>query len=439
MRVLLVKYWERVRGSLWFVPAVMALGAAGLAAGTVWLDERVPQEWVRGLGWIYSGGAEGASAVLGTVASSMMTITGLVFSLTLVALSQASTQFGPRLLRNFMRDTSNQVVLGTFVATFLYCLLVLRTIRRADEQLFVPHVSVTLGVGFALASLGVLIYFIHHVAVSIQADEVVARVSGELERAIERLYPVKIGEGKAAEEVERPRGEGREIALEQAGYVELIDAEALMTAAEEGGVVIEVLKRPGQYVSKGEPVARGWPAVEVNEDVGKAVRAAYAVGPSRTPVQDVEFVLLQLVEIAVRALSPGINDPFTAMTCVDRLGSALQDLAGREWPEAYRRGKAGELRVIAEPTTFARLLAAGLDQIRQNARGNVAVSLRVLEALTGVMGSTRRAEDRAAVADQAERVLRGAREAVKEPGDLRAVEERCAAVMQAWRGEKMEN
>jgi uncharacterized membrane protein len=429
MGVTVRKYWERVRGSLWFLPGLMALGAAGMAALTVWFDGRVPAEWVRGLGWVYNGGAEGASAVLGTVASSMMTITGLVFSLTLVALSQASTQFGPRLLRNFMRDTANQMVLGTFVATFLYCLLVLRTIRRADERLFVPHLSVTLGVAFALVSLGVLIYFIHHVAVSIQADEIIARVSGELERGIERMYPVKIGEGEEAGAMERPRGEGKGILSEEEGYVELIDGEALMQAAEAGEVVIEVGKRPGHYVSKGTVLARGWPAERVGEKVCAGVRGAYAVGASRSPAQDVEFTLLQLVEVAVRALSPGINDPFTAMTCVDRLGSALAGLAGRERPEAYRRGEGGKLRVIAEATRFERLLAAGFDQIRQASRGNVAVTLRVLEALEVVAGGVGRAEDFQAVARQAGMVVAGAREAVKEAGDLRAVEERYGRVV----------
>lgn len=154
----------------------MTGGAAALAFATVALDEAFANEWLQALGWVYTGGAEGASLVLSTIAGSMITIAGVVFSMTLVALSLASSQLGPRLLRNFMRDTTNQAVLGTFVSTFVYCLLVLRTIRRAEETLFVPHLSVTIGVLFALASLGVLIYFIHHVSVSIQADEVVARI-----------------------------------------------------------------------------------------------------------------------------------------------------------------------------------------------------------------------------------------------------------------------
>src|SRR5690349_8302143 len=167
----------------------MACGAIALSFITVALDKTVTERWLQAHTWAYTGGAEGASLVLSTVAASMITIAGGVFSMTLVALSLASSQLGPRLLRNFMRDTATQVVLGTFISTFVYCLLVLRTIRRADEVAFVPHLSVTVGLLMAVSSLGVLIYFIHHVAVSIQADEVIARVAADLFEGIERLFP----------------------------------------------------------------------------------------------------------------------------------------------------------------------------------------------------------------------------------------------------------
>lgn len=165
----LITYWEDIRSSFWFVPTLMAAASAVLAMCNIYLDHTLPESW-RGNGWIYSGGAEGARAVLSVIASSMITVAGVVFSITIVALTLASSQFGPRLLRTFMRDTANQVVLGTFIATFLYCLLVLRTIRGLDEREFVPHLSVTVGVLLGVASLGVLIYFIHHVSVSIQAS-----------------------------------------------------------------------------------------------------------------------------------------------------------------------------------------------------------------------------------------------------------------------------
>jgi uncharacterized membrane protein len=189
----LLKYWDHLRTSFWFVPAIMVSVAAALALAAVAFDEAAGNDGLKRLTWIYSGGAEGAGLLLGTVAGSMIAIAGTVFSMTLVALSLASSQLGPRLLRNFMRDTTNQVVLGTFVSTFVYCLLVLRTIRRADAEAFVPHLSVSIGVMLAIISVGVLIYYIHHVSVSIQADEVVSRVGRELEEGIGRLFPGQLG------------------------------------------------------------------------------------------------------------------------------------------------------------------------------------------------------------------------------------------------------
>ena len=194
MTLMLRKYWDRLRSSFWFLPAIMACGAVLLAHGTVALDETgAVRGGVEVPSWVYSGGAQGASTLLGAIAGSMITIAGVVFSMTLVALSIASSQLGPRLLQGFMRDATNQVVLGTFVSTFLYCLLVLRTIRREIEVAFVPHMSVTLGVLLAVASVAVLIYFIHHVSVSIQADEVIARVCRELFDGIDRLFPARVG------------------------------------------------------------------------------------------------------------------------------------------------------------------------------------------------------------------------------------------------------
>ncbi|MBZ0110885.1 MAG: DUF2254 domain-containing protein, partial [Thermoanaerobaculia bacterium] len=194
MKAQLQKYTERIRSSFWFLPSLMAVGAVLLAFGTVALDDAIANDWLLRQGWVYTGGAEGASAVLGTIAGSMITIAGVVFSMTLVALSLASSQFGPRLLRNFMRDTTNQVVLGTFIATFLYCLFVLGTIRRAEEIAFVPHLSVSIGILTAVCSLAVFIYFIHHVSVSIQSHQIVSRVWQDLIRGIDRAFPELDGE-----------------------------------------------------------------------------------------------------------------------------------------------------------------------------------------------------------------------------------------------------
>lgn len=311
MKALLLKYWDRLQSSFWFVPAAMACLAAALALSAVAIDEAAGDDWLQRLGWGYSGGAEGASLLLGTVAGSMITIAGTVFSMTLVAMSLASSQLGPRLLRNFMRDTANQVVLGTFVATFVYCLLVLRTIRRADEVAFVPHLSVSLAVLLAMVSIGVLIYFIHHVSVSIQADEVIAHVGRELEDGIDRLFPGRLGKAgsEASEsptEVDLPAvfaREARPLGAAEDGYLQLIDGDALMALASREDLLLKLERRPGHYLVKGQTMVMLWPGDRVTDALVDQLNDAFVFGNQRSAAQDVEFSLHQLVEIAVRALA----------------------------------------------------------------------------------------------------------------------------------------
>ena len=441
LQALLLKHWDRVRFSFWFVPAVMACLAVALALSAVELDKAVAEDWLQRLVWIYSGGAEGASLLLGSVAGSMIAIAGTVFSMTLVALSLASSQLGPRLLRNFMRDTANQVALGTFVATFVYCLLVLRTIRRADEVAFVPHLSVSIGVLLALVSIGVLIYFIHHVSVSIQADEVVARVGRELEDGIDRLFPGHLG--KALSEVSKAPNEAdlaaafareaRPVGALEDGYLQLIDADALMALASEEDLLLRLERRPGHYLVKGRAMVLVWPGHRVTEALVGKINAAFVLGNQRTAAQDVEFSFRQLVEIAVRALSPGINDPFTAIACVDRLGSALCRLARRDMPSALRFDDHGRLRLVAPGSSFAGIVDTAFNQIRQSARSNPAVAIRMLDAIAQIAGHVQHAPDAACLQRHAGMIVRGARAAVPEPDDLLAVEAACTAATLALR------
>ncbi|MEO8642167.1 DUF2254 domain-containing protein [Pseudomonas sp.] len=441
MQTLLQKYWYRLRSSLWFVPATMACLAVALALCAVALDRTVTNDWLQLLGWSYSGGAEGASLLLGTVAGSMIAIAGTVFSMTLVALSLASSQLGPRLLRNFMRDTANQVVLGTFVATFLYCLIVLRTIRRADEVAFVPHLSISIGVLLAIVSVGVLIYFIHHISVSIQADQVVARVGRELDDGIDRLFPGDLGNpgseaSKAPREANLPAEFAREAcpvgALED-GYLQMIDADALMALASKEDLLLRLERRPGHYLTKGRVMLMAWPGDRVTETLAGKLNAAFVLGNQRSAAQDVEFSLQQLVEIAVRALSPGINDPFTAVACVDRLESALCRLARRDMPSPYRFDGHGKLRLVAPGATFAGIVDTAFNQIRQSARSNPAVAIRMLDAVAQIAGHVSSQEQATCLQRHAGMIVKGAREAVPEVDDVLVVEARFTAATLALR------
>lgn len=438
MKAKLNRFLLVLHSGYWFLPTVMALLAVALSFGMIVVDQHVHASTLKGYWWIYAGGHDGARAVLSTVAGSIMSVAGVTFSITIAALTLASQQFGPRLLRNFMNDRGNQVVLGTFIATFLYCLLVMRTVRGVDDNEFVPHLSVTLGVVLAMASVGVLIYFIHHIAASIQASNVIAKVAGELDAAIDRLFPEKVGHGAKADPGaaarELPAGfeqEARPIRAAGSGYVQTIDAGKLLQIAVANDLLLQVVARPGRFVTEGGHLARVWPGPDRDEAVARRIDAAFARGTERTLTQDVEFAVDQLVEVAVRALSPGINDPFTALQCLDWLGVALCRLAGRVLPSPYRYDDTGKLRVIADPTTFPGVVDAAFHQIRQYSRTSVAVTIRLLETLARVAACVERAEDRAALQRHAILIEAGSREASHQEADQQDIAARYQEVLEA--------
>lgn len=422
--------WGKLTASLWFVPSLMALSSLALAALVQTLDAHFdPDPDVVPL--LFRGSAEGAGSALGAVAGSMIGVTGVVFSITVVALSLASSQLGPRLLRNFMRDRSNQFVLGTFIGTFIFCLVGLQAVNRDLGAAGVPRITVTVGFALALMSLGVLIYFIHHITLSMQADTVIANVAEELVDAIEEIYPSHLGEPTDEDvEPERPEGDPRAVPAPGAGYLQAIDLDRLMEVARKADVVIFLAIRPGQYVRIGTPMARVWPSIRVPDEVVAAISKTFILGRRRTAEQDVEFLIEQLVETACRALSPGINDPFTAVACVDRLGDVMARLAVKEFPQPARKDEEGAIRVVAKSVTFRGLLDASFDQIRQYGKTSVSVTLRLLDALSGIawnLGAN--GPRRAAVVEQANRIWRTSQSVEHEVSDRQAIEARFAHVV----------
>jgi len=435
MRLWLAGKWDDVRTSFWFVPTVMVAAAILLSLAMIHLDKAAPaHSGLAALGWTFTRGPEGSRAVLSTVAASMMTIASVTFSITVVALQLASSQFGPRLLRNFMRDRGNQVAIGAFIATFTYCLLILRTVNGTEDERFVPNISVTVALLLALASLGVLIYFIHHAAESIQAENVIAAVGAELDRDIDRLYPAEIG-GPPRDATPRDaegdpklpggfRAGSCEILAEESGHIRAVDGDHLLGLAVDRDLVIELTSRPGKFIFAGEALARAWPASRLEDEAADSIRSAFYVGPRRTQAQDVEFVIDQLVEIAVRALSPSGGDPFTAIGCINRLGASLGRLADRELPSRHRVDEEGRLRIVADGSTPTGIVDAAFNQIRQASRGDVAVTLRLLEVLGEIGRRSRAPEFRAALRRQADAALRAAMEAIPDPSDRAEVEAR---------------
>jgi uncharacterized membrane protein len=405
--------WDSLRTSYWFVPMLMALASVALWSGVYYLDILLKSDPGRYISWIYTGGPDGAREVLSVTAGSMITIAGVTFSITIVALTLASQQFGPFLLRNFMRDTGNQIVLGTFIATFIFCLLALRTVRGVNDITFVPHVSVSVGVVMAMLSLGVLIYFIHHVSAFIQVSNIIAVVSQDLDEAIDRIFPEKLGrdaEPDSSEDWKIPERfdeESGPVTITARGYIKAIDNDKLLGLAKEESIVISLLKRPGDFVAEGDVTARVWPANSLSDSISAGINESFIVGSQRTSPQDAEFVINQLVEIAVRALSSGFNDPFTAVICIDHIGAGLRRLAGRAIPSPLRKDEENILRVVAYPRTFTEMAASAFDQIRHYGSSNPVVSRRLLETIYDLAGHIRREEDRQALLRHAEMIERG--------------------------------
>jgi uncharacterized membrane protein len=320
--------------TFWLLPGAMVVAGIILALGLVSLDRSgtIPK-WLIESPWLYSGGGTGARTLLGAVASSTIGVAGTVFSITIAALSLAAGQMGPRLLRNFTRDRGNQVTLGAFLGTFSYALMVLRSVRTQEEGTFVPHLSLSIGILLAFVCVGTLVFFVGHMAGRINVDTVIDLVSQDVRVAIARLTTTDA-------QALPPSGafwrQALPITDTRRGYLQQLDDTGLAAWAAKNKVSIRLLVRPGDYVFPGAPIALVLPSAA---DAGLAIRDATALGPQRVSAADLEFAVRQLVEVAVRALSPGINDPHTAISVLDRLGSALRCRAAHlaKWSDASRR------------------------------------------------------------------------------------------------------
>jgi uncharacterized membrane protein len=404
--------WSNVVGSLWFVPGLIVIGAILLGVGMVELSSRVGPEFLARWPRIFGASAEGSRSILSGIASSMITVAGVTFSITVVAVTQASSQYTPRILRNFMRDRANQVVLGIFVGIFAYCIVVLGTIRGSDDYAFVPSLAVFLGVLLAIVGIGVLIFFVHHIASTLQASQITARVTRETIATLERLYPVERAHTEAwTDPIEVlsavPDDAWQPVAAPATGYVQRVDVADLLHVSAHDDLIVRVERMVGDFVVEGMPIAwsarhpRGGSAAysRSGEPEFPDLASRYGVGTYRTIDQDVGFGIRQLVDIALKALSPGINDSTTAATCVDYLGAILVRLADR-YIEPTFRSDDGVLRIVGPGPSFELFLRAACDEIRQYASGNLNVLAHQVDALATVGRAAKRADRRAMVLDQ---------------------------------------
>ena len=436
MKLRLIQIRDALADSFWIVPLVIALLAGGAALGSVALDHKLGSGWVQSIGWVWSGGADGARGVLSVVAGSVMTVVSIVFSLTISVLAQTSSHFGPRVLRNFTSDRKVQFTLGTFISTFVYCLLVLRTVRSVEESAFVPYLSVNIGVLLALASLAVLIFFIHHISQSIQAENLIAAVGEDFQNSLTVLFPERIGQpqNETSNHCQPPDENQWQDALQvhadKNGYLQRVDDEHLMRLATEHDCILKLEKRPGDFVALGSPLLQVLDPSVLSPKRQGSLRACFSLGRHRTPHQDALYSIQQLVEIAAHALSPGINEPFTALTCIDWLGASLRGVVERELATPLRHDEAGQLRVVVDTLNFEKIARAAFDQIRIYGASNPDVMLNLLRIIAEIAPVLHRVTDRDVLMQHAGQIGTDAAQ-IKNEADRKRVAQRLRDTLHA--------
>jgi uncharacterized membrane protein len=422
--------WEALRTTFWMVPTAFVAVAGLLFVVTFEIDWAAYHGHLGLPFWIQAGSADAGRQVLIAIAAAVLTVVGVVFSITILALTLASQQFGPRMMRNFVRDIGNQVTLGVFVGTFAYSVLCLGSITSAPHTHlgpFVPRLSIIVAEALLLVDLAVLIYFIHHIAKSIQLPEVIAGIARDLLHAIDVEFPEansrpraapSLGKGKSVQELlQLIDDRGAAVRSNTSGYLQFVGYAQLVDIAARIDAVIRLDYRPGHFIVAGRPLATVWPG-GASGQVALALAKAHVTGPHRTLMQDPVFAIDQLVEIAIRALSPAVNDTFTALTCIDWLSAGLSRVSGRSLEEGVYRDRFGHVRLIESDPSYARMVNRAFDKVRQAAPGMPAVIIRMLDALTTIMEQTVSAEQRRVLARQAEMIFQSARETVPDANDL---------------------
>ena len=433
-------FWDRLRSSFWFIPAVLSAAACLLSFVTIYIDQQSETQYEAY--WLFPGGPEGARELLGTVGSSMITVAGVVFSITIVSLTLASQQFGPRLLRNFLRDRGNQIVLGTFIATYLFCLLILRRVTGTSDHVeaFVPVVSITTCVALAVLSLAVLIYFIHHVSSSMHASNVIAAVTRELQQVADRA--LETNGTPSQSEIETfdsvlELDPQVDVDSNRNGYLQTVDYQTVLKELAKHSAFGTVLVRPGDFLMEGTRLICISGVENLSEEMAGRYRSCFIVGSQRTTVQDIGFAIDQLVEVAVRALSPGVNDPFTAMSCMDRLGQTLSYLAKKGIPSPYFFDSERKLRMKIKNFSFEDATDASFHLIRQYGHTSAAVMMRALEIILEVGRNVTNTNEKAALVRHAVWLRNASKSVQQEEPESDLIQERFRRTMEVLTSERV--
>ncbi|WP_143962515.1 DUF2254 domain-containing protein [Litoribacter populi] len=390
MKTNLIFIWEMIKTSFWFIPVIIVSSAIALAFFLIHVDSSYSMEPIGLFDYLITEDVDSARAILTTIAGAMLNVTSIVFSITLVALTLASSEYGSRMLRNFMNDRLNQTVLGTYIATFMFCLLILRVVREGDGSTdeFIPNISIMVTLIIALANIFLLIIYIHHIAVIIQADNIISDVSDKLNKSIENIFPTKIGKENKEQadnfldEYIRKIPYKNYVFAQESGYLQLINGNDLIKFATKKDLILVIHFRPGDLIVKGSELVQVHSSGVLEEEDAEVVRKSFVISHARTPTQDSQFAIHQLVEVIARALSPGINDPFTAITALDKLVSNISELADKKFPSPYRFDEGNHLRLVVKCLNFAGIVDAAFNQVRQYGKDNPAVLIRLMEGLS---------------------------------------------------------
>ena len=391
--------WDRLKVSFWFAPVVMSLGAILLAWAMYWVDGLIPNETLQNSRLILSGTPGEIRTMLVSMASTILATAGVVFTLLTLPLSTVAAQYGSRLLRVFLGDRTTQLVLGMFVATFVYCLAAALSIPPADVEPEGPQLTATVGLLLMLATFASLILLVQHVSTMLQAPNIAAAAGAELRDVVLAEIPdeVRSGEDHKGGFETIPDSlletDGYAVRVRETGYIQNVDPQTLLALAREKNLVIRLLHKPGHFIRRDMAVALVWPAGprleqaglrSVDEELEGQIRQAFQIGNVRTPTQDVAYAVNQLVEMAVRAMSPAINDPFTAMTCLDYIGEGLALFIRQGEKGSHFYDMDGRLRLVLEPVTFAELLSSAFDMLRHCSCDNASVLLHMLVVIDAI-------------------------------------------------------
>jgi uncharacterized membrane protein len=418
-----------LRGGFLIRPLTIALALGCAGALLSWIEETTPGagDWVPCALFPSHADPQVAQVILGAIATSIMTVVSIVFAILLMTLTLASMQFSPRIIVSFVRDGVTQWTLGIFLGTFSYCMAALPAARSLPRP-FAPVATVFGAMLLALACVGWLLFFIHHIAHAISVSHIIDRIASETEGMIDETMPSPYREIRLeAPDLSEVKTWDTPLLSDRSGYIRFVDIHRLVALAKSSHVKVHVVRRVGQFVPAGTPLLMIYKGSRLTPEARTEFRTVVDLGPARTLQQDIEFGILQIVDIALKALSPAVNDPSTAITCVDHLSRILIRFASREPAAHLFYDPPGILRVNIEWTNFDHLLDSAFEQIRMYAKGDIAVSLRLLRALADIAMTTPDTAFREVLHERGRRIMEGSAEKLGEK-ELRSLRARLSTL-----------